>query len=347
MCYSFANMNILILRVSAIGDVIHTLPALFYLKKSLPRAKISWVVQKKASSILENQKYIDRLYVLPNKFLQIKNWGKTKKIIVQLRAQKWDAIIDFQGLCKTSFLAWWVHGKKFGFDRANTREPLSAWFTHHHTKPIYTNIIQKNLSLASSVISYFTPTKTCPTLHELQKEFDLFIPQEKKERVQAWLDRHAIDNFITLAPNTTWASKHWPLENWHELIHLLTKANMKTILLGKDFGAQAAQLAPSLAHHVPAWDLLTVAHLLKKTDLLIAPDTGILHLADFLKTKIIGLFGPTLATKHGPFLTKENIANAIQIPCTHRYKKCHKNSDCMSALSAKILFTRASSVRLR
>ena len=110
---------------------------------------------------------------------------------------------------------------------------------------------------------------------------------------------------------------------------LASQENIETILLGKDFGDQAAQLAQTGVTCAPKWDLLTVAYLLQKTDLLIAPDTGILHLGDFLGTTTIGLFGPTLASRHGPFLSQKNVRNAIQIPCEHSYQKTHGEVDCM------------------
>ncbi|MCK4517606.1 hypothetical protein KAT92_02435, partial [Candidatus Babeliales bacterium] len=107
-----------------------------------------------------------------------------------------------------------------------------------------------------------------------------------------------------------------PLEHWKRLLELLSEQHI--VLIGQNFGQAAQELAKHIKQEnlsvalAPAWDLLTTAYLLQKTDLLIAPDTGLLHLADFLGKKTIGLFGPTLASKHGPFLTTHNISRAIQ-----------------------------------
>src|SRR3990172_9436417 len=164
-------MKILIIRVSAIGDVIHTLPALFLLKQQMPQATISWVVQKKAAALLHHQPSLERLWVLPDHFLALRNISTTMHILKEIRQHRWDAIIDFQGLLKTSLLAVTLSGKKFGFDASHARERVSTWFTHHHCTPEYTNIIQKNLALASTVITQITNTPTCPTLDELKKTF--------------------------------------------------------------------------------------------------------------------------------------------------------------------------------
>jgi len=341
-------MNILIIRVSAIGDVIHTFPAIFYLKKMLPHAKISWVVQKKAASIVAQQPFIDKLYTLENGFLKPQHWRSTKKIVTDLRKQKWDAILDFQSLLKTSLLYLPLTGKKFGFTKNHAKEGLSCLFTHKKVAPVYRNIIQKNVALASAVVADLQPTmKSCPALHELQNNFSLHITPERQNRVTTWLKSKNITKFILLSPNTTWPSKHWPLEHWKLLLQRFsqqTSPSHTPVLVGEAFGDQAAALADFIRKNnlaipsLPKWDLLTMAHIIQKSALLIAPDTGLLHLADFLQTNTIGLFGPTLATKHGPFLHPQNIKNVVQIDCPHRYQKKHGEHDCMDRFSPDQLF---------
>lgn len=334
-------MNILIIRVSAIGDVIHTLPSLFYLKQILPHAKISWIVQKKASQLLIDQPLLKNVYVLPNNFLAPKHLKQTLQTIAHLRKTKWDAIIDFQGLEKTSFLYMFLSGKKFGFAKNHARSKLTAWFTHHQTIPEYTNIIQKNLSLTSTVISHLLPqNNSCPTLNEINKKSSLHISQQDKEMVNRWLNENNLKNFVLFSPNTTWSSKHWPLSHWKEL---LSTIKHPTVLLGKTFGGQAKELESYIimeklsVHIAPNFNLLQVAHLITCSKVLIAPDTGILHLGDFLGAQTIGFFGPTFAKRHGPFLYKKNIHHAIQIDCPHQYQKSHYGKSCMAKLTPEQL----------
>lgn len=337
-------MEILIIRVSAIGDVIHTLPAIFYLKRTIPSAQITWVVQEKAASIIKNQPFIKHLYVLPNSFLRPKNWKKTIATISELKKTKWDAIIDFQGLTKTSLIIAPLIGKKFGFNKEETREQISTLFTHHKTTPQYTNIIQKNLSLASHTAHTLGLIDSSPSINNLKKDFTLFTPEEKKDVVDEWFAGVNGNTIVALAPNTTWASKHWPLEHWQGLITLLVREKIETVLVGKEFGNQAKALALYIEENhlpiriLPKWDLLTMAYFMQSISLLIAPDTGLLHLADFLQTRTIGIFGPTLASKHGPFLTAENQRAAIQIQCPHCYAKNHGPVDCMKRLGERELF---------
>ncbi len=354
-------MKILIMRVSAIGDVIHTLPALYLLKNSLQTANIpctiTWVVQKKAASLLANQPFIDNVVVLPDKFLWPKNWGQTYSIIQKLRKNTWDAIIDFQGILKTSTLLSFLSGIKYGFATNHARSNITTLFTKKHVTPVYKNIIQKNLALTSYVAQDLANIQSHLSTPELHKHIHFFIPENNKSLVNNWLEKNKnTENFSTryimLAPNTTWESKHWPYDYWQKLIQKLTHSqelqeqNISCVLTGSQFGNQARDLAQFITQQnlpvliTPKWDLQTLAYFIQKVSLLIAPDTGLLHLADFLGTTTIGIFGPTHASKHGPFLTQKNIQNAFQITCPHVYAKSHNEQPCMHKLTPEMLLSR-------
>jgi len=352
-------MKILFVRVSAIGDVIHTLPALFMIKKLYPESSISWLVQKKAAALLVDQPILDKTWVLPDNYLAAKNLPITIHIMKEIRATQWDAIIDFQGILKTSILLYFLHGKKYGFDSAHARDRFTTWFTDVQISPVYTNIIQKNLALASHAIYDLQNSyTTCPSITSMRKDFTLAIPESKQNTVRAWLTEHTLKKYILLAPNTTWESKLWPETYWRQLFELLherknTSFEYDTILLGKDFGNPAQTLAQYIHDHnlsikvSPRWDLLTTAHLLTHASLIIGPDTGLIHLADFLGVPSISIFGPTNKDKHGPFLTDQNCSNAIQIKCPHVYEKTHgKNqnaghtTNCMYKLTPTMLYNK-------
>ena len=348
-------MNVLIIRVSAIGDVIHTLPSILLLKQSHPSARISWIVQEKAASLLKNQPFIDNLWVIPNKFLRPENWTKTYSLLKEIKRIHWDAILDFQGIFKTSLLLSFLRGKKYGFSFDHARSSITALLTHKQVSPVYTNIIQKNLALASFVAQDLFKIQASPTLKSLQTKDFLSISNEKKQLVDSWLTKNNLTKFLIIAPNTTWPSKHLPEEHWRDFLlkttsHKLNlEKNISFLLVGKEFGEQALNLSRFIETEglnvfvAPSWDLLTTAYLIKKAQLIIAPDTGLLHLADFLGTKSIGIFGPTQALKSGPFLSEQNKKNAIQVPCPHSQQKTHgpySEQNCMYKLSPEQLYTK-------
>lgn len=340
-------MKILILRVSAIGDVIHTLPAVFLIKKYSPQAQISWVVQKKAASTILNQPFLENVFVLNDKFLKIKNIYSTLKIIKEIRRTKWDAIIDFQGLHKTSALLMFLHGKKFGFSTKHARSKISTYFTDVCEIPEYKNIIQKNLSLASRVATELFNTKECPTIEELKKDFSFEFESKGKIYVDEWLIKNNIKKFILMCPNTTWETKHWPEENWVEFAILFNEQNMNLdlLLVGHDFGAAAKNIAEQIIKQnisvkiVPGMDLNATSYLISKATLVIAPDTGLLHMADFLGIKAIGIFGPTNKDVLGGFLTRYNVKSAIQVYKPNRWnlKKTTQAHGNMYKLNARML----------
>lgn len=352
-------MKILILRVSAIGDVIHSFPAIFLIKKIIPNAEISWVVQKKAAHLLIDQPFLQNVFVLPDKFLNRQNWKTTAKIVKEIKQTKWDLILDFQGILKTSIIISLLKGLKIGFDKKNARARITTYFTHQHITPNYTNIIQKNLALVSGALQKINKNYTSsPTINELQKDFHLNYSDNTKNLVNKWLDENKVEKLLLLSPNTTWPSKHWPEQNWAKLLDLIHNNNsnndskFSVALLGKDFGQQGQFLSNYISEkklnilNIPKWDLLTTGYLISKSNLLVAPDTGILHLGDYLNTNTIAIFGPTLAKRHGPFLKTQNIKNAIQIECPHFYQKTHGaktqnpsiNNNCMYRLTPMILF---------
>jgi ADP-heptose:LPS heptosyltransferase len=124
------------------------------------------------------------------------------------------------------------------------------------------------------------------------------------------------------------------------------------VIVGSSFGDAAKKLLSILktanipVHVLPAWNLATTGYALKHANLVIAPDTGLLHLCDYLGAKTIGIFGPTLKKKHGPFLDGNNIKQAIQIPCPHAYKKDHgtRGIDCMLAFTPQQMLEHVDSI---
>lgn len=332
-------MKILIIRVSAIGDVVHTLPCLFLLKQLMPTCSIHWVVQQKAADLLIGQSPIERVWVLPDRYLAPRNIATTIAIVRELRAQRWDAIIDFQGLLKTSLIMMLLRGKKFGFSSQYARSSITTWCTHYRHTPLYTNIVQKNLSLTSFVASELGGFSYCPATYELAKNFVFDVDEQRQRAVDTWFVDRDLEGkrVVILAPNTTWREKHWPVEYWVRLIELWRESSecgsFEFVLVGKDHGAAAYEVYSDCLRLgiklliAPKWDLAALAHAVKRSSLIIAPDTGIVHLADFLNIGTIALFGPTNKDIHGPFWSPDNVRNACQIPGTCCPQKCIKKQN--------------------
>ena len=352
-------MNILFIRVSSIGDVIHTLPCVFLIKQVCPRAHISWVVQHKAAHLLFDQPFLDNVWVLPDKFLYPRNWKKTWAVISQMRSIRWDAILDFQGLLKTAALHVGLKGPTYGFDAAHAREGITAWLTSKQMHPCYDNIVQKNLSLTSFMLDDLVRPKALPSTDRLQKACRLFFPEPSRAMVDLWLYARGASKIIFLAPNTTWPSKRWPDQHWQLLVRMLAQRqrvspeDFSVVLVGAGFGQQSRNLVKLIEQEglrvlvAPRWDLLATAYLITKSRVVVAPDTGLLHLADFLGVLSVGIFGPTSVDLHGAFWVPANKRNAFQVDCPHHYQKTHgrkqeksAQQNCMFKLTPEMVYTR-------
>lgn len=352
-------MRILIVRVSALGDAIHTLPALDLLKKYLPNARIDWLVQHKNLGIIKQVPGIDKIYKLHDHYLHPRHLRHTLALLQMLRREAYDLIIDFQGLAKTSILIVALEKRSIGFGWQAAREKISSIIHTHVINPAATTpIIEKNKALACAAIHLLTQQSlpAQPTQLPLASA-PISTPKAEKE-VNEWVAAHEAKRLILLAPNTTWESKHWPLARWEELVTKLSLfPNHHIVLLGQHFGDQGKQLARLIKEHqlpifiAPAWSLDELFAVMRHADLIVAPDTGLLHIADCLGVATIGLYGPTKVARHGPQITPTNRALCFQVNCLHHYQKTHCNvlnyslaQDCMYKLSANAVLERITSV---
>ena len=340
-------MKVLIVKISSIGDVIHTFPAAFLIKSILPDSQISWLVGEKSHQILINQPFLEDVFVLPDKFWKIQNWRKTLKTLRPARQIKWDAIIDFQGLLKTGLILPFLSGEKFGFHKSSAREPAAAWFANYRIRPRFKHIIEKNLSLAKFALRSLgcSTRKLIVDLKQLQESFNLMVCDKERIEVDRWWTNNLLNDFIVLCPNTTWPSKCWPTKHWIKLCELISSDQSLPVpvIIGKNYGQQAEELSVFEGVRLkvaPNFTLPQISYLLQRSKLLVAPDTGILHLADFLQVNSIGIFGPTLKSKHGPFWSEKNILKSFQVECDHQYKKDCCGQDCMQKLIPEEVFAR-------
>src|SRR2546423_7898804 len=159
------TLKILFVKLGSIGDIVHTLPALAAVREALPRAEISWVVERRAAEILKDNPAIDRLIEVDTKALR--RWpvsGETlltpRQQLRRLRASAFDLALDFQGLLKSAAVAR-LSGvpRRFGFARAHLREPASRFLlTDTVNIPPRTHVIRKNLMLAAAALDINVPT---------------------------------------------------------------------------------------------------------------------------------------------------------------------------------------------
>lgn len=295
-------MKILIIKLSSIGDVLHTLPVLSAIRKELPNAEIDWVVEKKSAEVLRNNSLIHKLIEVDTKSLRTKDsFGKNLSIagesLRNLRATKYDITLDFQGLFKSAAIAKLARAKKrVGFAKEFLREPGSRFLlSETFTVEPKTNIVRKNLSLAEKALKIQIPEKDF--------EFPIFTEEKHKAEAEEIIAKTG-GRFAILNPATSWVTKLWNAEKygqladklWEEngLFSIITTApNEKTLanrVLNSSKSGKIISSTPTLKGFY---------ELAKNSEVYVGGDTGPLFLAVAASCPIVGIFGPTEWWRNG------------------------------------------------
>jgi heptosyltransferase-1 len=331
-------MKILFIKLSAIGDVVQTLPTLEAIKKLYPDSEITWLVEEAAAGILEGHPLIDRLLVsrrkawmrmLRNPFTAIRGSGDVLRFVRELRNLRYDIAIDFQGLLKSGMLMGLARAtRKIGFDR--TRE-LSYLFLNERL-PAY-DIGKHALLRYLDVARYLgagdpSPACTLPIEREvsaIRKKIDGMNLQGRP--------------LVAVNPVARWITKLWPEKRFAELADRLVKEkNAVVIFTGSpDDRAVNDRIISMMSETAMNWagetTLKELAALASLTDLFITTDTGPMHLAAAAGARVLALFGPTAPWRTGPHgpshvVVRTGIACS---PCFQR--KCEIGVRCMEEIA--------------
>lgn len=323
--------NILIVKLSAIGDVIHALPVAHVLKKQYPNIRITWVVEKPAYDLLTNNPDIDEIILFDKpKFKSVAGLLTNGYTFArELRARKFDLTIDLQGLFKSAAISY-LSGASKRLVYCNARElshlvgqRICGAHEQGHIVDQYLDVAQH---LGCSVNDVQFP------IHNTESEIKKIVA----------IANHAglrLENpYIVLAPGTNWPSKCWPPSHFATLADLLYDQNVIPVIIG---GPNDQRLAQEIIAHtkIPPVDLTgktsmkQLAYMIKKSQVFVGGDTGPMHLAVAVGTKVVALFGPTDPKRNGPY-GKEHIVWVTPRECAGCWQRsCPKNLDCLALLS--------------
>lgn len=323
--------NLLIIRLSSLGDIIHTLPAFSALRKNFPEAKISWVVEKKGNEILEFVPGIDKVIVVqtgwrPN---TRKFWKELSRLRKEMR-NKDQIALDFQGLAKSGFLALLSGARRrIGFHRRNLREPLASLFYTERLEPMpeTIHVISKNLKLLKKI-----------GIEEKKYEFPLALPEELREEVRRKLRKIGHDGrkkLLVYNVGAAWQTKRWFAENWVRLTEMMKNKDFFSLIL---WGNEAEkELAKKIQEKTdiplsPYLSLKEVMALVRESALLISGDTFALQAACAFSRPVVGIFGPTNPRRNGPYRNKDRVA-FHEIECSYCYKRKCQSLECLKKIT--------------
>ncbi len=287
--------NILIVRLGAMGDIIHALPAVAALRLAWPAAHITWAVEAKWAPLLESNGLVDRIIL----FFRHKpgTWLHTR---TELLTRRYDLAFDFQGLIKSALVAHFARPERIvGFGPAMVRERPASWFYSTRVNPKSLHVVDQALELAAAAAG--SQGATSPA--------DVFqLPPGQPE------GNLPAGPFALACPLAGWTSKQWPLEHYEVLANLLLhRLGIPLVLNGAP--GSLPDLPWAVRHESGIPGLIDAT---RRAALVIGVDSGPLHLAAALNKSGVAVFGPTDPARNGPRGGDFRVFRVEGTPTTHK-----------------------------
>lgn len=320
------TVRVLFVKLGAIGDIVHALPAFAAVKRHRPEVHITWAVERRSAEILRGNPLIDELLELDTRAMR--EGGIVDEMIPEIRRQlsplrklDFDVAIDLQGLLKSGLIAKLSGAKvRWGFSRRNLREPASRIFLNRTEKiGTQTHVIEKNMRLAAAAFGPF------PAGEPL--EFPIFADPEHSLEAKA-IAGQAGDAFAILNPAGGWVTKLWHAEkfgqladsiwNEHGLVPIIITGPAEKDIAGRVLAASASGKAIAVQPTLKGF-----YELAKLARIYIGGDTGPTHLAVAAGTPVVGIFGPTEWWRNGSPNPDDICVERLDIACR---VDCHRRT---------------------
>lgn len=300
--------RILIVKPSSLGDIIHSLPVLWALRKAYPDAYIGWVVKDVWQSVLTDNPLIDHLIILK------KGTSGMISAIREARSLKFDTVIDLQGLLRSGVITFFSGAAdRLGFSNARELAPI-----------FYNNKVVVPPGKMHAVDRYMLAVGESGKL-----EFPLYINIEDAEWVKQFLLENNLNNkipLIAINPSARWVKKRWPAASYAALINQLIKELKAGIIIvgSKDDIPIAEEITSHVNERIciatGKTSIMRLAALLEKVNLLITNDSGPMHIAAALGTPVVALFGPTDPELTGPY-GKGHVVLRKKLDCSPCFRR--------------------------
>lgn len=323
--------KILIIRRSALGDTIHTLPLAKSLREKFPNAQIDWVVEDKAEKFITNNPLLDKVYVIHKK---TGGFAEFKQIVKQIRAEKYDIAIDTQQLLKSGVILG-LSGAKRKIALSDGRE--FSWIfaneiikTNRKQFDINYHVVKRNLEIAKYLgadgekIEFTLPNTSENDKNKAKDLLNKIDPNLKT---------------VIISPETTWDNKHWTVDGWRKVIeNLLGKVNLVYTGTSDENGLSGKILQgfDGIINLSGKTNLFELEEVFKLADLVISVDSGSAHVAWATGVPaIVTLFFATSSKRTAPFGEKYFSIQA-ETPCSPCMKRKCKNkviNECVPTIS--------------
>jgi len=334
--------RLLILRLSSMGDVIHTLPAAQALRGAFPNAMIGWLIEERWAELLcapgtprrgprtEERPLADWVHTV-----ELGAWGRSLFALptIEKMARAWndvrsvgyDVALDLQGAIRSAVLARWS-GAGVVYGAAQPREAPASLCYSRRVVAGGTHVIEQNVSLAEALTPATMEVPDVELPHHRQSE----------EQIVERLKQAAVGKFAILNPGAGWGAKRWPAARYGQVAKALALAGLPSIVNygpGEQELARQAEAASEGAAIAMKTTISELIALTRRAKLFVGGDTGPLHLAAALKIPVVAIFGPTDPARNGPYRTPGVVLRNRSSQTTHARNP--RPDDAMLAISAE------------
>jgi len=345
-------LKILIVKLSAIGDLIHTLPALNAIRAGYPNAHITWLVEEAAADLVVGHRALDRVLISKRKswIHRLRSAGRwetlheVRTFLRDLRDTRYDIIIDFQSLLKSGVLVWLARGRrKIGFDKGMQHQEHSYLFLNQRVPPVDMEVhaLTRGLMLAKAI-----------GVKSESVVYDVPVGEEDRRQVNALLKENRLDGIrpmVAINPMALWKTKLWFNDRFAMLADRLVKEKSVDVVFTGGPGDRGvideilSMMTAPAVNFAGRTSLKMLAALYQRSALLVSTDTGPMHLAAAVGTPVVALFGPTAPWRTGPFGSGHRVIRTAPAcsPCFRRQCDEHR-CRCMSDISVEMVYGAAS-----
>jgi len=363
--------NILLIKLSAVGDVVHTFPVLNKLRRRYPAARLDWLVTPAIGELLQHHPAISNVIEFARDERsapwRLAPFVAAARLVAQLRAVEYDLVIDLQGQLRSGFFAFTSGAPVrigFGKPRADSWKTLARKIPEEARKHAWQGARE------GSWLAY-TDYIPLPTLdiHPVERylgvgpllglddgpaDFSFPIPQQARARIEALADYYDIAKakLLVMAPGTNWDTKAWRREAFAEVARHFMQKRFAVTLIGSEreraLCDEVAKLAPGAVNLAGETTLSELAALISRATVCVTNDSGPMHLAVALDRPVVSIFGPTDPVWAGPYRRDGAVLRA-DLPCSPCYlrelSRCMYGHACMRDVSAAAVIERIESVQ--
>jgi lipopolysaccharide heptosyltransferase I len=317
--------RILLIKPSAIGDVVHALPILNLLRRRWPQAHISWLVTPGCAGLLEGHPQLNEI-ILFERHRYAKLWRDPELVVElieltrQLRKQRFDLAVDLQGLFRSGWLTYQSRAPiRVGF--SNSRE--FAWMGYTHRVAVDTmeqHALERYLSMTDLLGCGRSPVQFVFATNDADREFAAHLTR-------------GIERYALLFPGTNWPTKRWPVAHFAAMVEPLEKQfGLRCIVGGSSGEAQLASQIRGALNLAGKTNLRQLTALIERADLVISNDSGPMHIAAALGKPLVAPFGPTNPIRTGPYRRESSVVR-LDISCSPCYARRCLHQSCLRWLT--------------